>query len=132
MDAFRYCVGASEQASVGTRVEDMALVAALEVAEAFKSGMAPREMAAVLVSTMVVAAVVVCRASPPSAAVAASVVVGVVGVVGVAAARGVCIATARAYHRATSWAKLKLAQPARPEATFRNRFSTFRFPKNRF
>jgi len=110
----------------------MALVAALEVAEAFKSGMAPREMAAVLVSTMVVAAVVVCRASPPSAAVAASVVVGVVGVVGVAAARGVCIATARAYHRATSWAKLKLAQPARPEATFRNRFSTFRFPKNRF
>jgi hypothetical protein len=71
---------------------------------------------------------VVCRASPPSAAVAASVVVGVVG----AAARGVCIATARAYHRATSWAKLKLAQPARPEATFRNRFSTFRFPKNRF
>ena len=129
MDAFRYCVGASEQASVGTRVEDMALVAALEVAEAFKSGMAPREMAAVLVSTMVVAAVVVCRASPPSAAVAASVVVGVVGV---AAARGVCIATARAYHRATSWAKLKLAQPARPEATFRNRFSTFRFPKNRF
>jgi hypothetical protein len=132
LDAFRYCVGASEQASVGTRVEDMALVAALEVAEAFKSGMAPREMAAVLVSTMVVAAVVVCRASPPSAAVAASVVVGVVGVVGVAAARGVCIATARAYHRATSWAKLKLAQPARPEATFRNRFSTFRFPKNRF
>ena len=132
MDAFRYCVGASEQASVGTRVEDMALVAALEVAEALKSGMAPREMAAVLVSTMVVAAVVVCRASPPSAAVAASVVVGVVGVVGVAAARGVCIATARAYHRATSWAKLKLAQPARPEATFRNRFSTFRFPKNRF
>ena len=132
MDAFRYCVGASEQASVGKRVEDMALVAALEVAEALKSGMAPREMAAVLVSTMVVAAVVVCRASPPSAAVAASVVVGVVGVVGVAAARGVCIATARAYHRATSWAKLKLAQPARPEATFRNRFSTFRFPKNRF
>jgi len=132
LDAFRYCVGASEQASVGTRVEDMALVAALEVAEAFKSGMAPREMAAVLVSTMVVAAVVVCRASPPSAAVAASVVVGVGGGVGVAAARGVCIATARAYHRATSWAKLKLAQPARPEATFRNRFSTFRFPKNRF
>ena len=132
MDAFRYCVGASEQASVGTRVEDMALVAALEVAEAFKSGMAPREMAAVLVSTMVVAAVVVCRASPPSAAVAASVVGGGGGGGGVAAARGVCIATARAYHRATSWAKLKLAQPARPEATFRNRFSTFRFPKNRF